>query len=1221
MTKIFLIFLLILLVSPSFAQQPENVLVITIDGIRNDEAFEAESLNLRHIWNDLRPLGTIYRRFWNRGWTATTAGHNTIACGVRQIVRNNSGTDQDIRPDQPTFFEYFRSRFGLPESKAGAIMGKGNCRCVDFGLEGSYGENYKGFLIYNAPDSTISNLVHQAMDSIQPRLLYINLRDVDGAGHGGIDSVYHQSIITADSIVYEFWQHIQAIPPYSDTFYKDKTVMIVTSDHGRNDDAHGGYQGHGEWDHGCRDLMFLALGPGIRQNQVINDIDRDQIDIVPTVGYILGFPTYFSEGEEMEEIFTTDFKPKKYRGFSYSYDFGLNLSNTQKFSREPEIAVDRNGRIHVVWTDNSRGEWEVYYRKSVDGGLTWSPTRILFDFPGNDSVMWFANIDGDDSLIVSAMGYAKIGQEIDSLPPSRIDTTFVWYPWVATSIDEGDNWHITSMPDSNMGSYASPVAVKNGRYSIAYWMVGKFGYERTQEGLNFNWRNAGENWQDSVPRIINKKFLNIKLMDDGSSFHIVGCCIQRNTEDWEIGYWRSENGIDWNRVWITKDSGDVFFDYDPSLVKDDSGNLHIVWARKEDVGGTWQIYYTRSTDNGNTWSAMVPISSSMFGAWKPDIASKEDTLYVVWVDYRDGNSEIYGCRSTDRGVSWLSEERITFDNTFSTNPKIEVWNDKLLLVWQDYRDGNWEIYFNYLPGSSTIHDVGPARLSSPGKRIIPNDSIIPQAWIRNYGDVFETFRVYLEIEPAYFDSVQVTTAPHDSSIVSFSRTWNATLGSYLFKLYTTLNTDQNLTNDTITDVIEVVGDSWVQIDDLPLGPRNRKVKAGGCLVYVPDQNLIYALKGNNTNEFYVYSLSTGDWFEKESIPYDPNQRRKRVKRGAALCYDGARYIYAAKGKNSTEFWRYDTKAGYSDTIWKILAPVPLPPSNKKLKGGTGLAYATKGSDHYVYLLKGSKTTDFYAFHIEGDSWIKSLVPAPLGPSGKPFKKGSGMIKVDNNLYVIKSYYNELFRFDLLGDTWHSTPFSPMPFVGRSYRKKKIKDGAALCYDGINRIFAFKGGNTDEFWAYSISQDTWIQYADLPRLPSWKRVKSGGALTFAQGRVYGLKGNNTPEFWFYAPGLTTWSGNRIKKSISSATNQFSEKLQLIIAPNPSRGHLRIRYSLVDMDNLSFRVYDVSGIMQQRVSLSGKSGIIDLPIHQLASGVYFLQVETGRFKIKRKFILRR
>jgi hypothetical protein len=447
---------------------------------------------------------------------------------------------------------------------------------------------------------------------------------------------------------------------------------------------------------------LTIIGPGIRQNTVITNIDRDHIDIAPTVGYILGFPTPFSEGEVMREIFTSDFKsPLDCQPLKWDWEGGFdeNLSNTSGFSREPDIAVDRNGRVHVVWVDNTRGKWEIYYRKSTDGGLSWSPSRILFDFPGKDSVMWFARIAADDSLIVSATGYAKIGHNIDSLQPSRIDTTFIWYPWIATSIDGGDNWNITSLPDSNMGSYATPCAVKNGRYSIAYWMCGKSGNERTKNGLNFNWRNPSGNWQelDSTRLVINKRFLAYNLVDDGNSFHIVGTAFQRGGEDWEIGYWRSEDGNSWVTKWITNDTGaNVFFDYDPSLVKDDSGYLHLVWARKEDVGGIWQIYYSKSTDNGDNWSPMVPISFSSQGAWKPAIVSKGETLYVVWTDYRDGNSEIYLRRSTDRGSSWLAEERLTFENNFSTNPKLAIWNDKVLLVWQDYRLGNWEIFFKRL---------------------------------------------------------------------------------------------------------------------------------------------------------------------------------------------------------------------------------------------------------------------------------------------------------------------------------------------------------------------------------------------------------------------------------------------------------------------------------------------------------------------------------------------
>jgi len=65
---------------------------------------------------------------------------------------------------------------------------------------------------------------------------------------------------------------------------------------------------------------------------------------------------------------------------------------------------------------------------------------------------------------------------------------------------------------------------------------------------------------DSARLVINKRFLAYNLVDDGNSFHIVGTAFQRGGEDWEIGYWRSEDGNSWVTKWITNDTGaNVFF--------------------------------------------------------------------------------------------------------------------------------------------------------------------------------------------------------------------------------------------------------------------------------------------------------------------------------------------------------------------------------------------------------------------------------------------------------------------------------------------------------------------------------------------------------------------------------------------------------------------------------------------------------------------------------------
>ena len=43
----------------------------------------------------------------------------------------------------------------------------------------------------------------------------------------------------------------------------------------------------------------------------------------------------------------------------------------------PAIATDSSGNIHVVWEDNTPGNYEIYYKKSTDGGATWSQAKRL----------------------------------------------------------------------------------------------------------------------------------------------------------------------------------------------------------------------------------------------------------------------------------------------------------------------------------------------------------------------------------------------------------------------------------------------------------------------------------------------------------------------------------------------------------------------------------------------------------------------------------------------------------------------------------------------------------------------------------------------------------------------------------------------------------------------------------------------------------------------------
>jgi hypothetical protein len=700
------------------AQTPQYAFIVVIDGIRNDEGFEAESTYLRHIWNDMRPQGTVNRRFWNRGWTATTSAHTSLLSGVRQFHVNNEGIEQLIRGAEPLAFECFRKYLAEPESACGIIVGKwGNCgEICDFGLEPALGADFRGFQIRDpvrVMDTCCSRLVHKAMDSLHPKLVLVNLGTVDDIGHTGIYEDYLAAIRVADSIVWEFWKHIQAEPPWTDTFYRNRTVLIVTADHGRNDDAHGGFRDHGQWDHGSRDLIFLALGPGIARDRTVDGTPRDQIDIAPTLGAMLGIPLPFAQGDVMNELFADGFYPSPVRMPAGQPVTFQNISQDSGFSRDADICRDRAWNLHLVWSDNSNGHWYVMYSKSADQGLTWQVPVRLFDFPFRDSVMWYARVAADDSLAVAAMGWGKRGSRIDTLIPGTMDTTYIWYPWIATSINQGRTWTTTSLMDSNMGAYRPAIAVVRGRQSVAWGQCGKFGWEATSDGLQFNDRVATGRW-DSLPTMISRMLVrNLSICDNGVRCRVAACALKGS--DWDILYASSLDRVNWSTEWAVGDpEGSPVYDFDPEIMVDNQLFVHMVWARKPNQGGNWRVMYGRRNPYQGRWDT-VALTIGNADAWQPDLAVKADTVAVVWTDYREGNPEIYACFSTNRGTDWSDQLNMSGTPSYSQKPRICGLVQGFYVVWQDFGDGDWDIY-----GTPTgMLGIAEERTKGEGRRTNP----------------------------------------------------------------------------------------------------------------------------------------------------------------------------------------------------------------------------------------------------------------------------------------------------------------------------------------------------------------------------------------------------------------------------------------------------------------------------------------------------------------------
>lgn len=115
-----------------------------------------------------------------------------------------------------------------------------------------------------------------------PRVLYTGLGETDEWGHGRRYDLYLDAAHNADKFLAELWQAVQKMPQY-----KDKTTLLVTTDHGRGDTRI-------DWiDHGknvpLAEFIWIAvLGPDTPALGVRENVETTQSQVAATIAHVLG---------------------------------------------------------------------------------------------------------------------------------------------------------------------------------------------------------------------------------------------------------------------------------------------------------------------------------------------------------------------------------------------------------------------------------------------------------------------------------------------------------------------------------------------------------------------------------------------------------------------------------------------------------------------------------------------------------------------------------------------------------------------------------------------------------------------------------------------------------------------------------------------------------------------------------------------------------------------
>ncbi len=666
-----LIALLLLLGSaaPATAYKTKNVIIVVIDGLRDSEGFsyefkpeETEHPYLPFIWNTLKKKGTSYMEMYNMVYTATTPGHVCLLTGTWQPIRN-FGKLYDYglsRSWTPTVFEYARKELGWSEEKCWCVIGKANCWENNFSIHPLYGETYRASRVrkpvtgFIQADSVTVDTLFQVMDVDQPSLVLVNLKTVDWAGHTGNFELYTEAIRLADRAVERIYNRIK-----SDSAYNRKTTLMITSDHGRHDPGFGDFQHHGGLCHGCKHIPFFMFGPDIRRDK---EVYRRvyMTDIAPTVGELLGFATPYARGQVLGDELQGFIQPERfimkepdvaaYENMAFvawsdnrtgidqvyvassfdggvTYDDTVQVSETDYFAIQPNIAADRNG-LHVTWFDYGGDLGKIQYRMSPDYGYTWESERLVFEnrleneFGSKPAGTWKPHIisEADRCLVVL---------------PSHPDSLKAFL-----TEDSGETWK-ESLIDEHAKFSRSVSSCRLGNAVGAVWTD-----ESWKDGQSNSWEIS---FKLSEPLV--SGWTIERRLTSSNAYSLYPTCCSNGVDYLFVSWADNESGIFQIHIGLSPNKGDWFSikeivtnspggAWQPKIVWDQENNLiRLVWIDYRDGHGevyeslfdgidwTQPVRVTTTSGSVNNLSCAVNNSGEAFLAWE-NVTSTDCTIGV-----------------------------------------------------------------------------------------------------------------------------------------------------------------------------------------------------------------------------------------------------------------------------------------------------------------------------------------------------------------------------------------------------------------------------------------------------------------------------------------------------------------------------------------------------------------------------------------------------------------
>jgi hypothetical protein len=353
----------------------------------------------------------------------------------------------------------------------------------------------------------------------------------------------------------------------------------------------------------------------------------------------------------------------------------------------PQVAA-RHDTVHVAW---QQAGGSVSYIRSTDNGLTWGQI-----------------------IDMTETGHAG------SFPNLIVTAEKIWIGWMdnngAIALRSSQNGSAWSTPiykytiDSQRFTYLC-MAVNNDTVFLSYMSfiddstgLAPFKFLRSPD--------SGQTWNNLITighsiidteemKLIygnNYLLLVLSTAPDSSGYHILGYMSNNYGQTWSDTIWISPRippfaqspFVAYNS--ITNQFATAYMDY-----------------RFQQYAAYGDIFVCISEVNPLQWISESQVTNEHTSRF-PSLIFRGSYLATVWSDrkYMDtGLDEIFFNSSTDGGLSWIGNERLTHTTGWSLYPWIYGDSNFRHVVWYDY-DNSAQIldiyYMKYTPDSSEIND-------------------------------------------------------------------------------------------------------------------------------------------------------------------------------------------------------------------------------------------------------------------------------------------------------------------------------------------------------------------------------------------------------------------------------------------------------------------------------------------------------------------------------------